>query len=96
MRIYVKNDEAMKKRRLERRLKYLSISYDKRIDKYILVDDYILESVHLKIENNNFMVCDGGSASTEYRRLVKKFLIKEKLIKEELKWCLLRKITKLY
>lgn len=84
MRIYIKKSKDSEEKWINNRIQYLSISYDSKTNKYILVDDYLTEASFLKIENNNYIICEGTNCdNSRYRRLIRKFLIKEKLIKEE-------------
>lgn len=84
MRIYIKKSKDSEEKYIKSRIQYISISFDPKTNKYILVDDYLTEASFLKIENNNYIIYEGTSCDNpRYRKLIKKFLIQEKLIKEE-------------
>ena len=82
MSVYKNTLEERKKKHLEKRLSYFTISYDVKNQRYELIDDFVLETMYLKVEGNNFIVCDGGSLTTRHRNFIKEFLIKEKILPE--------------
>lgn len=84
MRTYIRKGKGSEEKWINNRIKYLSISFDSKANKYILVDDYLTEAMFLIIKNNDYVLYENHSNdNSRYRRLIKKFLIQEKLIKEE-------------
>lgn len=84
MRTYIRKGKGSEEQWINNRIRYLSISFDPKVNKYILVDDYLTEAMFLIIKNNDYVLYENHSNdNSRYRRLIKKFLIQEKLIKEE-------------
>lgn len=84
MRTYIRKGKGSEEKWINSRIKYLSIFYDSKLDKYTIVDDYLMEATFLKIKDNNFIIFEATSSdNSKYRKLIHEFLVKEKLIKEE-------------
>lgn len=82
MPVYKESLEVRKQKHLEKRLSYFSISYDKKNERYVLIDDLIFETIYIRIVGNKFIACDGGSFNTKHRNFITEFLIREKILSE--------------
>lgn len=70
MRTYIRKGKGSEEKWINSRIKYLSIFYDSKLDKYTIVDDYLMEATFLKIKNNNFIIFEATSSdNSKYKKI---------------------------